>query len=57
MTLKELTLRLQRGADGLVGLNIPLTTVNHRNITKTKRDDTASENVDDIGTRVPVLRL
>lgn len=47
---------LESSGDGLIGLNIPLATVDNRNVAKSERDNTACENVDDIGTLVPEIQ-
>ena len=53
VALKELTLSIQRSSDSLVRLNVPLSTVDHGNVSETERDDTASKNVNDISTSIP----
>ena len=53
VTLKELTFSIQRSSDSLVRLNVPLATVDHRNVSETKRDDTAGKNVNNISTSIP----
>ena len=53
MSLEELTLGLQGRTDGLVVLNVSLTTVDYWYISQSQRDDPASENIDNVRSLVP----
>ena len=53
MSLEELTRGLQGRTDGLVVLNVSLTTVDYWYISQSQRDDPASENIDNVRSLVP----
>ena len=57
MVLEEVALGIECNADRFVDLNIPLPSVNNWNVAKSQRDDSSSQNVDNIGSLVPVRRL
>lgn len=53
MGLEEDSLVLERARDGLLLLDVSLTSVNDWDVSETERNDSTSENVDDIGSLVP----
>ena len=57
MGLKELLLVLQCSCDRLGLVDIPLSSVDDRDVTQPKGDDSTSENVDDIGSLVHEIHL
>jgi hypothetical protein len=57
VVLEELTFMVQSSTDRLLVLDIPLTTIDNRNVTKTKVNDAASENVYDVRARVHQVNL
>jgi hypothetical protein len=54
MVLEVISLSFECDRNGFVGFDIALTTVDDRNIAKTKGDNPSSENVDDVCALVPV---
>lgn len=54
VSLEENSLVLQRSRDGLLLLDISLTSVHDGDVSETKRDDSTGENVDDVGSLVPI---
>ena len=54
MRLEEFAFILQSGADGLVGLDIALSTIDHRYVAQTQGNDATSKNINNIGALVPV---
>ena len=55
--LEEFTLIVKCGLDRLVGVDITLTTVDHWHITQTQGDNSASEDIHNIRSGVPITRM
>lgn len=53
MRLEEIAFMVECRRNGLRLVNIPLTAVNNWDIAQTEGDDSAGENVDDVGALVP----
>ena len=56
MVLEKFALVLECGGDGLVGFDIALTTVDDWDIPQTEGNNTTCENVDNIGSLVPIIQ-
>ena len=54
VVLKEVLLVLQRISNGLLVLDITLTTVNDWDVAQAQRNDAAGKNINDVGPLVPV---
>jgi len=52
--LEEGALSIQGAADRLFGVDVTLTAVNNRDVAETKGNNAASQNIDDIGTSIPM---
>lgn len=53
MVLEEGALSLQGLVDGLLGINITLSTVDDGNVAETKGNDTTGQNIDNVRASVP----
>lgn len=53
VVLEEGALALQGLVDGLLGINITLSTVDDRNVAETKGNDTTSQNIDNVRASIP----
>jgi len=53
MSLEEDSLVLQRSRDGLLLLDVSLTSVDDGDVSETQRDDSTGENVNNVGSLVP----
>lgn len=53
MLLEKLGLRLERARDGLLLVDVALSSVDDWDVAESERDDSASEDVDDVGSSVP----
>lgn len=53
MIFKEALLEVESGGDGLGSFDVSLTSVDHGNVAKTERNDAPSEDVNNIGARIP----
>lgn len=57
MGLEELALCFQRCGDRFRSLDVALPTVHDGNVAKAEGDDTASEDIDNVGARIPTVML
>lgn len=53
MVFEEETFMLKGSTDSLVAVDVSLTTVDHWNIAKTQRDDSASKDIHNVCSLVP----
>lgn len=56
MVLEKVPLIFEGRGDRLGLIDVPLATVNDGNVSQSKRDNSAGENVDDVRSLVPVAR-
>ena len=54
VALEKVALVHQRSRDGLVGVDIALTTVDHWDVAQAQGDNPSSKNVNDIGAGIPI---
>ena len=54
MVLEEIALSIKCNADGFVDFNISLPSVNDWDVAKSQRDNSSRQNIDNIGSLVPV---
>lgn len=57
MVLEEALLILQGSRNLLLVLNVPLATVDHRNVAQSQGDDSAGQNIDDVGSMIHQIHL